>query len=295
MAEQKIELRKIRDFGENINDTFLFIRQNFKPLLANFFAICGIFMLAHAIFNGIYQSRVFGIFDEVRKGVTFRNNSDFYEVFTPEYFLAILLGLLSYIAMRVVVCVYVKFYLQNKGAKPAIADIWALFIKYYLRVFIYSIPLFILVVIGSVFCLAPGIYLMVVLTPFDMVLIIEDQGFTATFNRCFAIIRGNFWISFAIYLVAGIIYTFSGTIVGMVVGVIVGLGTYFTTNNVGTTAGMVTSLLNVFSGVFYIIFAVSTALQYFNLVERHDGTGILQRVEAMGDNENDFDHIQEQY
>ncbi len=30
---EQIELRKARDFGELINDSFLFIKGNFKPLL----------------------------------------------------------------------------------------------------------------------------------------------------------------------------------------------------------------------------------------------------------------------
>ena len=28
MAEEKVVFRKVRDFGENMNDTFLFIKQN---------------------------------------------------------------------------------------------------------------------------------------------------------------------------------------------------------------------------------------------------------------------------
>ena len=44
-----MELRKLRDFGENINDTFQFIRQEFKPLLKSFFAIAGVLILVTGI------------------------------------------------------------------------------------------------------------------------------------------------------------------------------------------------------------------------------------------------------
>jgi hypothetical protein len=295
MAEQKVELRKVRDFGENLNDTFLFIRQNFKPLIAIFFSICGIFMLAHAIFNGLFESRAFGVFDQFRRGFTSRRASSFETVFTPEYFLAIVLSWVSFVAIRVTVGSYVKFYLENNGEQPKIADVWKYFTRYFFRVFIYSIPVAIVIVLGCVLCLVPGIYLMVVLVPFDYVLIIEDAGFTDAFNRCFTLVRNNFWISFGIYIVAGLIYWFGSIIIGMVVGVIVGLSAYFTTDNIGTTAGMVTSFLNIFSSTFYIIFLVSAGLHYFNLVESHDGTGLLQRVETMGEDKNNFDNVQEQY
>jgi hypothetical protein len=57
MAEQKVELRKIRDLSENLNDTFTFIRQNFKPLVTSFLGIAGIVMLANAIMGGYTKAR----------------------------------------------------------------------------------------------------------------------------------------------------------------------------------------------------------------------------------------------
>jgi hypothetical protein len=294
MAEQKIELRKIRDFGENLSDTFLFIKQNFKSLLKCFFAICGMFMIAHAIFNGIYQSHAFGIFDQFRRGVITRQN-DFTQVFTPEYFLTIFLALLSYTSMRVVLGSYIKFYAENDHQTPTIADVWNIFRKYFFKILLYNIPIFILIVIGTCLCIAPGVWLAVVFVPFDIILMMEDASFGDAFNRSFAIVKENFWMSCGIYIVAGLIYLFSSSIVGVVVGIIVGILAFFSTNSIGTTMGIVTSLLNVFSGVFYTVFFVSAALNYFNLVEKHDGTGILQRVENMGTAKNDFDNIQENY
>ena len=41
---QKVEFRKVRDFGEVISDTFLFMKQNFKPLFKAFFYLCGFFL-----------------------------------------------------------------------------------------------------------------------------------------------------------------------------------------------------------------------------------------------------------
>src|SRR4051812_7618895 len=110
MAEQKIQLRKIRDFGENINDTFLFIRQNFKPLMKSFFAISAIFMIGQAIFNGIYQSKSFGVFDEILKGRRTRTTSPLDNILSIEYVLTILFALLTYVSMKVCLGAYVKYY-----------------------------------------------------------------------------------------------------------------------------------------------------------------------------------------
>jgi hypothetical protein len=294
MAEQKIEFRKIRDFGENLNDSFVFIKQNYKEILASFFAICGMFLLCRSIFNGIYQSRYFGIFDQLRKGINSPERT-LARIFPMEYFLTLLFTWLSYSAMNTVLGSYIKFYVENGGLKPTIEQIWELFKKYFLKILLYSVPVFLLTVVGFVFCLAPGVYLGVVLMPFSLVLIIEDADFGRAFSRCFEIISGNFWQSLAIYFVATIIYSFGGAIVSLVVGVIAGIAAFFTTNSVGTTAGIVTSIFAVFSSVFYIIFYVSLAFQYFNLVEKRDGTGILQRLETIGGDKNNFNNIEEQY
>ena len=188
-----------------------------------------------------------------------------------------------------------KFYVENNGAKPAIGQIWELFVNYFFKVLLFSIPLFFLTLIGLVFCIAPGIYLGIVLMPFPLVVIIEDANFGKAFGRCFEIAGGNFWQSFAIYIVATVIYSFGGGIVSLAVGLIIGIAAFFTTNSVGTTAGLVTSILGVFSSVFYIIFFISLAFQYFSLVEKRDGTGILQRLETLGGDSNNFKNIEEQY
>jgi hypothetical protein len=290
MVEEKIRFRKIRDFGENFNDTFVFIKQNLKPLLLSFFAICGVFMLGKAIFGGIYESHSFGIFDQLKLRRHSGENA-FANIFTPEYFIYILFSLATYVAMKVSLAAYIKCYVDNDGAQPTIEEVWFNFKKYFFRILIYSIPVFLLTVVGVFFCVLPGIYLAIVFVPFDIILVMEDCSFSDAFNRCFTLIKENFWISFAIYFIATLIYSFGSGIISVIVGLIVGAATYVTTKSIGTTAGIVTSFLNLFSGVFYIIFFVSSVLQYFNLVEQHDGTGILQQIESLGGDQNNIDNI----
>jgi hypothetical protein len=297
MAEQKIELRKIRDFSLNINDTFLFLRQNIKTLLKAFFAICGVFMLGQAIFSGLYQSHnLGGILQQILKGGVNKQNNDAYNgIFSIEYLMVIIFTLCTFVSMKVVLGAYLKFYVENDGQQPGIEDIWNIFKKYFFKIFIYSIPVFMLIVIGMMFCIAPGIYLAVVMVPFSLIVIIEDANFGYAFNRCFEIIRQNFWTSLAIYLVAFLIYYISSLIIGVVVSIIVGLIAYFTIKNISATVGIVTSFFNVFSYMFYIIYFVSAALQYFTLVENKDGTGILKRIDSIGTGKNNFENTEEQY
>src|SRR5688572_27594837 len=192
MAEQKIQLRKLRDFGENFNDTFLFLRQNFKPLLRSFFAISSIVMVGLAIFYGINQSRSFSMLGGVFKGSTSRAEQ-YYNMFTIEYLMLLLFMLLTFITMEVVLGAYVKYYLENDGKKPGIDEVWAIFKRYFFKILLYSIPFALVTLVGLLFCIAPGVYLWVLFTPFPLIVMIEDKDFVETYDRCLELLRENFW------------------------------------------------------------------------------------------------------
>lgn len=294
MAEQKIELRKIRDFSENLNDTFVFIRQNLKPLFISFLGISGIFMLASAIVSGIYQSEMGGVFTDILSGSRGGNRSTFPRIFSGTYLVVLLLTWANITAMKVSLIAYVKVYEQKQGEAPLIEEVWAEFRKYFSKVFFFTLPVIIAVAFGSLLCLVPGIYLAVVLVPFEMALIVEDKSFGGAWSRCFDIIKNNFWLSFAIYLVAYLIYLFSSGIIGGGMALVSGALSYFTTKDITTTIGFFTSILNIFTFLFFIVYYISAILNYFSLVEKTDGTGIMQRLNDLGGN-SAYNNIEEQY
>lgn len=294
MAQQKVELRKIRDFSENLNDTFVFIAQNLKPLTVSFLGIAGIFMLAAAIIQGIYQNEMSDVFEQIFKGSSASSPVPF-ELFGSTYFLVGLFAWINVVAMRVALIAYVKVYDRNDGATPAMPEVWDEFKRYFLKVLFYSLPIILLIFIGFIFCIAPGVYFWVVLAPFEIVLMVENKSFSDAFSRCYVIIKENFWQSFGIYVIAYLIYSFMSGIIGGIIGLISGAISYFTTNDISTTVALVTSILNIFSFVFYIVFFISVILNYYSLTEKYDGTGILKRLDSLGGSSSNFNNIEEQY
>jgi len=294
MAEQKVELRKIRDFSDNLNDTILFIRQNFKPLLTGFLSTAGIFMLTSAILNGLYQSQFGVLLQQIFNRSTPTPMSPG-ELFNTNYFLVLIFAWLNYVAMQVAVISYIKVYEIKNGEAPTIVEVWDVFKRYFLKVFFYSIPIVILIGLGLILCFIPGIYLWVVFVPFSVILIIEEETFGGAYDRCFRLIKNNFWISLGIYFLTYLIAAFSSSIISVVVGGIAGLISYFTTKNINTTVGIVTSILDIFGLIFYIVFYLSVCLHYFNLAEKYDGTGMMRKLDSLGGNDQNFDNTQEQY
>lgn len=281
-----MELRKLRDFGENINDTFQFIRQEFKPLLKSFFAIAGVLILVTGIISGYYQSGSVSNFLKALNGIEQRGQS-LDEIFTPTYFLLLLLSTFNFVLMRVVLVVYVKLYDIKGGISPTVEEVWKEMLHYIVPVFFYAILIGIIVGLGCVLCVAPGIYLVIVFAPVNFIFIIEDLSFGNAYNRCFYLIKENFWNSLGLYLVVYLIYAFSSGVIGVGISVIAGFAAYFTTKDIAATVRIISGILSVFQQVFYIIFSVSIALQYFNLVEQKDGSGLLRRIENLGDDTTD--------
>lgn len=294
MAEQKIELRKVRDLGDNLNDTFQFIRQNLKPLLVSFLCLAGVFMLLAAIFSGLYQKDTGTLLEQIMGSGRFKNNAPS-QVFTINFFLVLLFAWMNIVSMQVAVIAYMKFYEQHDGATPTIDEVFKIFRSYFPAMLIYNLIIFLVMAIGLAFCILPGIYFIVVLTPFTCVVMLEEQSFGNAFSRCFDLIKENFWISLGTYLLVYIIYSFSATIITAIVGAVTGLLYYFTTKDLNATVEIVSSILNIFSFLFYIIYCVSVTLHYYNLAERRDGVGMMRKLDSIGESSTNFDNIQEQY
>lgn len=300
MAQPKIELRKIRDFGTNLSDTFEFIRQNFKPLLSSFFAISGIFILLQAISYGTFESNIFrGA--RIDAGIGTNSPNIFFgqnivtHYFSWPFFTYLFFAWLGFASMNVCVGAFMKYYDQHQGEAPDIEEVWKIFKRYYLKVLILSIPVGIITVFGYFLCLVPGIFLTVVFVPFPWVLIMEDASLGDGIQRCFELNKTFFWLSLGIYLVAYIIYSFASGILVLMIGGLTGIITYLTTKDLGTAIGIAMSVLRVFSYLFYIIFLVSTMLHYFNLVEQRDATGMLNRIDQIGNKPDDGHPAEEHY
>src|SRR5215468_10820532 len=98
MAQQKIQLRKIRDFGEVFSDTFQFIKQEFKPLLISFTVIGLSFVIIDSVLLVLYRNHLQDVSSYVAGGnnVTF---STLFSIYNSTFFLMILVSIISFAAM----------------------------------------------------------------------------------------------------------------------------------------------------------------------------------------------------
>ncbi len=291
MAQEKIQLRRVRSFGETLNDVLQFLKQEFKPLLRSFFLICGIFILAGAVLYGVYSGGAASIWTSVFSGRNIDYEDSYIsKMYGATYFLSLASNLLIQILVYTVVASYLKVYDQKNGESATLEEVWGVFKRNILYTFFYGILLMILIVLGTIFCIAPGAYLGTVFAPFACIIIIEeDKSLGNIFNRCFTLIKGNFWPSLGLYILCIFLYSTCASIIGLVVGGITGLISYFTTKDISLVAGLVTGIMQIFSAAFSIILYLAIGLQYFSLEEKENGTGLMSRIQNMDNNSDDQD------
>lgn len=291
----KIELRKIREFGEIISDTFTFIRQNFKPLVKVFIYLCGFFVLAGmlaAIMQQIGLQKVVGGIDPNNpfSGGNFLN-----QIFTFNYFLVVIFSVANYAAINVAVLSYIALYVEKGKVAPSVEEVWAYFKYYFFRVLGSSVVVTLFMVICLVACIAPFIYVFPAMSLFFPIMILENANFEFSFNKGFKLLK-NQWLATAGTLFVVWIITYACMSFVALPGVILTLMSTLVEHKTEISSGIIifTTVLQYAAQIFMIVPFVAIALCYFNLVERKESTGLMDRLNQFGKQETDF-KSQEEY
>jgi len=293
--EPKVELSKARDFGEIISDSIAFIRQNLKPLLSAFFIFCGIFLLVTAVAEIMQQIRL----SEIVNGTDYTagERPDFAE-FGIESLLTIVFALLTYIAMPLTVLSFMALYKQKGNIAPTNEEVWGYFKYYFFKILGSSVLNGIVLGIGFVFCLIPGIYLYPILSLIVPVIIVENSGYGYAWDKSFRIIKENWWTVFGVLFVTGLIVGICSAVVTVPFQAINIVNVYLhqiKDMHLSMVSIILGSVLRQFALVLYILPMVALGLCYFSLTESKDGTGLMERIDQLGNNAADTHTPAEEY
>jgi len=295
MQHPKVELARIRDFGEIINDTFLFIKQNFKPLLKYFFTFCGIFIVGGIISASLLQLKMSSTMSSISSGTYNRQyRPSIFYFFGIEYLFTIIFALLSFVTIQVTVLSYIALYKAKDKQIPTAEEMWGYIKYYFLRILGSSILLNILIVFALLFCIIPGIYLAPIFALIFPIMVMENASFGYAFNRSFQLIKENWWATFGSLIVIWIIFYVCMMVI-IVPASIINTLSMVMHYPFSKPAGVATAVLQHVCQVFTILPITTLCLCYFNLTESKEGTGLLDKINKMGTTNPDTDLPAEQY
>lgn len=280
-----ITLLQQRDFGQKINATFDFVIQNFKPLILAVLYIAGPPALIGGFFMGSYQSGILDIQKSILKdGSDGIWNSSFTNTISSVGFLAIFLGMASIAATLAVNAYMLEYEEGNRNITPEM--VWNRLKGYILKSIGFTIVMFFVVIVATLFFILPGIYVGIVLSLMYIVMMRENLDLGATFRRCFYLITDKWWSTFGLLIIMGLIsgiigYIFQIPTLIVTLSSILQIGDGM--NDIWSTVGGV--IATVGSVLVRTLVVVAIAFQYYNLVERRDGSGILGAIDNIGKTE----------
>jgi hypothetical protein len=272
MNQSKIELRKVRDFGGILGITFEYIKQNFKVLFkANLF-IGAPFILLAGVFLGIYQSSI----------LNFQVNQDFAQLGIP-FLLSMLFTMLAYLIITTVTYSHLMLYNNSELESFDIEQVWQKVKSIFWMILFTGLGYVFIVGFGFILLIIPGIYLSIALSLIFIIRLEEEISFFDAVSRSIKIISGNWWFTFGLILVVGIIQGFLSFIlyvpnyIVMIFMTFAGIDS--TTGETGRILFILSSIVASLGVLTYSISTIAIAFQYYNLVERKEAPGLIQQIE----------------
>jgi hypothetical protein len=193
---------------------------------------------------------------------------------------------------------FMTLYKQKQNTVPTTEEMWGYFKYYYLRVLGSSVLLYILMIIGFMFCFIPGIYLSPIFALVPAIMVMENGSFGYAFNQSFKLIKDNWWVTFGTIVVMYIILYVLNLFIS-IPSFILGIGNVFfhmrDTKAISLPIAIMVALLQTIQHAFQMLILVAVGMCYFNLHESKEGTGLMERINQFGAGESHTDTTQEEY
>lgn len=270
---EKVELSKIRNFTEIIDDSVLFFKQNWKPLLKSYFVICGITLVAGLVFSIVNEIEA----DAYKRSGIRASNFTGYSVFFLDFFNLTLSFL--------IVLTYMVLYKEKGNIPPTVEEVWGYVKYYFFRVFGSAFLLGIGLAIGTLFFLFPGIYFLPVSALILAVMVIENADLGYALNLGFQLISKHWWQTFGILLVISVIVTSAFIVIFYPVGIAWGGHILLFGKPDDLLYSLVLTVVLNIAQFLYILPCIAIALIYFNLSEIKDDNSLMNRIERLGKHE----------
>lgn len=286
---QKIELRQVRNFSELVNDTFVFLKQNFKPLLKCVIIICGFFLLASTITAVFQQMR---LMSSLSPGEIIRRPA---KIYGWEFAFQMIFAVLFYVMVALTVFSYMSLYKEKGNQAPEVEEVWADVKYFFWRFFGASILTGIITMVALMFCILPGVYLWPTMSIITAIIVFENSSFSSAFDRGFKLIKNHWWLTFgALFIIALVVY--AALLAFILPSTILTTGSMlFSKSPVSLPVLIFTTVLQNVAQIFMFLPYIVIGLCYFSLTERKDNSGLMDKLDMIGQNNFDSDLPEEQY
>lgn len=287
-----INFKSERDLGAIITDAFGFIRTEWKLLFTCIFKITWPFIAISLFSLAFYLYSFSNILDNFSYN-SFESNP--FAMFSGSNFLFILLlmfaALATYTLIQITAIFYIKSYIENNGQVVYDDIVRQTRIKFW-PILGFVILSFILIIIGAMFCIIPGIYLYVPLTLGMAIMTFEDKSVGETILHCFTLVKDKWFETFGVLLVVSILIGLLGYVFSIpsFIYTIIKMITTISKEDPMAVKGIFSDpiylALAIFSYVgrflMTVIMVLAIVLIYFDLNEQKYQSGTIESIDNLG-------------
>jgi hypothetical protein len=280
--KEKIELSKVREFGDIISDSFILIRQNFKPLMTAYLVICGMFIVTGVLVTVVAN------WQQAAEGSS--------GPFSFWGFTGLLFQLIEYTAVILTTISYLAIYKQKDNQAPTFLEVWEYFKFYFFRVFGAQVVLTIGLFLGFLFCFLPGIYLSPIFALVTPIMVIENTNVEYAIRKAFRIIKENWWFTFGVILLLSIIIVMAFLLFFIPAAIFYSGSQWLTGNSFNTTFNIIQAIIIHAGQVLWLLPIIAVTLVYYSLAEHTEGSSLVNRIKMFGKTDSSSDQFPtEQY
>ena len=293
MDKTPIVLLQQRDFGQKMNASFEFAIQHFGPLVKVLALIAGPSALLTGIAQGMYQSRML---------TTAKPNDPIgmlNQFMVTEYVFVAIFGFVTYFLAYASVCSFMVLY-EERGLSKDITPglVWNKLTETIWTGIGAQFMSFILILIGFLFFFFPGIYLVICFQFVLMIIIREKSSATGSLSRCFKLIKGKWWSTFGLMIIMSIVVSILAMVFQLPTLVITIMNALGFGGGIANLKGViiVASVISMVGSVITQgLLWISVAFQYYNLVERLEGSGLRAEIESLGKGDSERPYNEERF
>jgi len=271
--ENGIDLKRPRDFGAVFTTTFAFLKQEFRPLGMAILYIVFPFILISAISLVLFMNR-FKPFIMNPEAIP---SSGFLMEILLFYILMILIFLVTNVLLTSTVNNYIALYVEKGRGNFNVADVSARIGTNFWQILFTVILTGIMIAIGYMFCIIPGIYLAVSMCFVYIAITYDKKGFGDALSRSFEISHFQWWSTFLLLIVIYLILFLIALIPYFIILIsIIGSMTVTELNDnfspdklieVIRKLSYMLALLTILFSLLSVIPMVAIAVQYISLAE----------------------------
>lgn len=278
---ERINLSVERSFSEVITATFNFLKQEIRPFLAGFAVlVLPIIVLIVLAFNGVLTNSLFLSEEEMMV-----NPALIASMYMNMMWVGLLSGLLSFWSELFVLAylrVYRNHYLAGNQEMITLKEVWQMMLDKLLMFWGWSIIFGLIIFVGLMFCIIPGIYFGIALIFGTYYVVMKDVSVGDAFSASWNLIKGNWWMTFGLVVVLGLLIAVVSFIFELP-SFILGVGTGIS-GELPNTYLLIAVVLFAYIGKFLLnmVLYLGLGMQFFSLREREEHTTLLGKIENMG-------------